>query len=107
MCLRNGEPLLDALACLADADIPLVSIMHTEVAHIDDCLDIIEKHWQGLTGVYAHVGRYADGNWHFDFTITPDDYAAHSHRWIERNVQIIGGCCGIMPDHISALSTIG
>jgi len=106
MCLRNGEPLVNALAALAASDIPLVSIMHTEVKYIDACLDILEKHWNGLTGVYAHVGKYADGHWHFDFTITPKDYAEHSCGWLGRNVQIIGGCCGIMPEHIHTLSTM-
>ena len=106
MCLRNGESLVDALAVIAKTDIPLVSIMHTDVKYIDACLDVIEQHWDGLVGVYAHVGEFVDGNWVFDFTITPHDYATHSARWVNHNVQIIGGCCGILPEHICALESI-
>lgn len=106
MCLRNGEPLVDALAALSNTDIPLVSIMHTDVKYIDVCLDVLEQHWDRLVGVYAHVGEFKDGQWVFDFTITPHDYATHSARWIQKNVQIIGGCCGILPEHICALESI-
>ena len=106
MCLLRGEPLVDALAALADTNIPLVSIMHTDVKYIDACLDVVKEHWDGLVGVYAHVGKFLDGHWVFDFTISPHDYATHSARWVNHNVQIIGGCCGILPEHICALAPV-
>ncbi len=106
ICLLKGEPLTDALAAIADRNVPLINIMHTDVRHIDACLDIVQEHWDGLVGVYAHTGDYADGKWIFDNTISPEDYAAHSSRWLRRNVHVIGGCCGIRPDHIAALSAI-
>ena len=101
----SGETLVDAIAALAGKDVPLLSIMHTDVEHIDACLDIVEAHWDGLIGLYAHSGEFIDGNWIFEGTISPQAFAAASERWLARNVQIIGGCCGIRPDHIAALST--
>ena len=119
MCLQAGETdangvtiaqvdelLVDAIAALQGKEIPLLSIMHTDVRHIDACLDIVEAHWDGLIGVYAHSGEYIDGKWIFDGTISPDDYAAASQGWLDRNVHIIGGGCGIRPDHIAALDTL-
>ncbi len=103
---QAGELLVDAITALQGKEVPLLSIMHTDVRHIDACLDIVEAHWEGLIGVYAHSGEYIDGKWIFDGTISPDDYAAASRRWLDRNVQIIGGCCGIRPDHIAALNTL-
>ncbi|MGI9405978.1 MAG: homocysteine S-methyltransferase family protein, partial [Hyphomicrobiaceae bacterium] len=47
ICLRNGDPLVDALAALDGRDVPLVSIMHSEVRHIDACLDVLQAHWSG------------------------------------------------------------
>ena len=44
MCLLNGEPLTAALDAIAGRNVALVSIMHTEVDHIDACLDILEEH---------------------------------------------------------------
>jgi len=103
---RNGETLVDAIAALAGRDVAVLSIMHTDVRHIDACLDIVDAHWSGLVGVYAHSGRFVDGAWVFEGTISPSDYAAASRRWLGRNVQVVGGCCGIRPDHIAALSAV-
>ena len=119
MCLQAGETdpngvviaqddqlLIDAIIALKGKEVPLLSIMHTDVRHIDACLDIVDAHWDGLVGVYAHSGNYIDGKWIFDGTISPDDYATASARWLDRNVQILGGCCGIRPDHIAAMRTL-
>ncbi|MDH3740719.1 MAG: homocysteine S-methyltransferase family protein [Hyphomicrobiales bacterium] len=103
MCLSKGDRLTDALAELTARGVPLVSIMHTEVEHIDACLDVLKDHWPGPIGVYAHTGGYADGKWIFDDTISPHDYAENARRWLDRGVQIIGGCCGIRVDHIAEL----
>ena len=99
----DGETLIDAIAALEGKDVPLVSIMHTDVRHVDDCLDIIGTHWDGLVGVYAHSGKFIENNWIFDETISPECYASASKRWLDRKVNLIGGCCGIRPDHIAAL----
>ncbi|MEM9061146.1 MAG: homocysteine S-methyltransferase family protein [Pseudomonadota bacterium] len=119
MCLRSGEfvqtglvvagtgtLLVDAIAALDGYEVPLLSIMHTDVLHVDACLNVVEAHWRGLVGVYAHSGRMVDGAWTFEGTITTDEYAAASERWLKRNVHLVGGCCGIRPDHIAALHPV-
>ena len=37
-------------------------------------------------------------------SITPVAYAAHAERWVERGASIVGGCCGIGPTHLKAVS---
>jgi S-methylmethionine-dependent homocysteine/selenocysteine methylase len=106
MCLFSGEPLADALAALEGRGVPLVNVMHTEVRDVDACLDVVEKHWDGLVGVYAHTGDFVDDNWIFDGIIAPEDYAAAARGWLERGVKVIGGCCGIWPEHIEAVREI-
>ena len=107
MCLLDGESLVDAVAVLVEKNVPLVNIMHTEVEHIDRCLDILEKYWNGATGVYAHVCEFEEtGEAIYDDTISPTDYADAARRWIDRGVQVIGGCCGIRKEHICALQQI-
>ena len=32
-----------------------------------------------------------------------DEYVAYAREWVNAGVQIIGGCCGIDPEHIKAL----
>lgn len=106
MCLLRGGPLVDALAALRDKNVPLLNIMHTEVEHVNACLDIVQDHWEGPVGVYAHSARWVDDACYFDVTISPEDYAANARTWLDRNVQIIGGCCGLGVDHIKSLKAV-
>ncbi|MEM7427729.1 MAG: homocysteine S-methyltransferase family protein [Pseudomonadota bacterium] len=107
MCLYDGEPLQDALAALKDRGVPLVSIMHTQVPYVDDCLKVMAAHWDRHSGVYAHTSTEdRDKRWIFQDAISPEGYAAEAKGWLNRGVQIIGGCCGIGTEHISALREI-
>ena len=106
--LRDGELFADAIAALAAYDVGAITIMHTSVDMIDDCLDVAIDVWPGIVlGVYAHSGDYVDGDWVFDSVISPSDYRAYAQRWFNRGVRVIGGCCGIGPDHIHALASLG
>lgn len=104
--LWRGGSLADALESLKGKHVPLVSIMHTEVEHIDACLDIVGENWPGAVGVYAHSARWEDFVCHYDVTISPGDYATCTKAWLERGVQLIGGCCGLGVDHIKALKPL-
>jgi len=75
MCLLEGESLIDTLAAIKDKNIALINIMHTEVGYIDSCLDVLEAHWDGAVGIYAHVCAFTEnGEAIFDDTISPMDY---------------------------------
>ena len=104
MTLWNGEPLVDAVAALADSNVPLLSIMHTDVKYVEACLDILQDHWHGMTGVYAHSGTSVGGKWVFHDTISPKDYSEYCQSWMKRDIHVIGGCCGIRPDHMEHLA---
>lgn len=104
--LRDGAPLADAIRALADADVGAVCLMHTDVALIEDCLDVARPEWAGPLGVYAHSGGYVDGRWVFDEVISPAEYYDHAERWRSRGVDLLGGCCGIGPAHIEALAPL-
>ena len=54
-------------------------------------------------GAYPNLGRYLDPGWQFDDQIDPEGYAKLSSEWREEGAQIIGGCCGVTPDHIAAV----
>ncbi len=107
MRLLDGDSLADALEALKGRDVPLVSIMHTFDHDVDACLDVVEHHWDGLTGVYAHTSSpYEGGKWKGVVPVTPEDYAAAAKGWLARGVRLIGGCCGIGTDHIAALKQV-
>lgn len=104
MRLLSGPTLAEGLTAMQGHDIPLVSIMHTEVVDVDACLDVVDNVWNGLVGVYAHSGHFIDPNWIFEDTISPADYTAAALSWRRRGVQVIGGCCGIGLDHMRDLA---
>lgn len=106
MCLRNGDTLVDAINALKQSDVPLISIMHTNVKYIDGCLDLLEQHWPGYVGIYADTGKY-ESDHHLANTVMPvEDYAQHVQSWLQRKVQLVGGCCGFGVGHIAALREI-
>lgn len=108
---RDGETwmwndeirLSDGLAQCDLSGVDVVAIMHSEVAHIDAALDVLDDHWDGPVGVYAQTGEFIPPNWQFIDTISPEDYKIAAMRWSERGVQVLGGCCGIGPEHIARL----
>ena len=104
--LRNGEPLHDALGALEGRQVDVVNIMHSEVEHIDTCLEALQSHWSGAVGVYAHSSKTVNHHWIFDNTISPTDYCSAAQGWIDRGVSVIGGCCGIEPRHIEKLAKL-
>jgi S-methylmethionine-dependent homocysteine/selenocysteine methylase len=104
MLYNTDATLREGMASLSGRNIELVAIMHTEVEDIDPCLDVFDEMWQGPVGVYAHSGEFQHPNWIFNDVISIDDYAAAVQGWRDRGVQVLGGCCGISPDHIAALS---
>jgi len=99
--IDNGGPLADAMKWAAQQDaVELVAIMHTETEFISECIDVVNQHWDGPTGVYAHTGDWQPPHWIFEGTITPADYTSAVETWVGQGVQVIGGCCGIGPAHI-------
>ncbi len=80
-----------------------VNIMHTETREVVPALRLVMERWSGPVGVYAHSGRFVMPNWHFNDVISPAAYLAEAEGWVGMGAQIIGGCCGIGPDHIRLL----
>lgn len=104
ICLLNGEPLEKAVKSLTGTKVDLISIMHTDVGYVEECLEILSSEWTGLTGVYAHSGQMKDGDWTFNDVIGKEEYSRHVSSWIKRGVNLVGGCCGITTDHMHHIS---
>ena len=108
VCLRNGEPLSSALESLKTYTIPLISVMHTEVDIITECLSKLNDSWAGSTGVYAHsrgdrVTNHNKHAWDFDGVISPEDYLQASNEWCAQGINALGCCCGLGVEHIKTL----
>lgn len=40
---------------------------------------------------------------HVNDVISPEDYADEAGRWLALGARLLGGCCGIGPEHIKEL----
>ncbi len=82
----------------------VAGIMHSDVEETEPGLNALEAVWDGPLLAYPHSGDWNPPNWGFDTVIGPEAYARAAAGWVEQhNVQVVGGCCGIGPDHIRAL----
>jgi S-methylmethionine-dependent homocysteine/selenocysteine methylase len=113
-CKQNGNaivlrgrdverPLAEAIAPVTDAGGALVAIMHSEIEVIEPALDILARHWSGPVGAYPHSGDFVMPNWLFDDVVDVEPFAETAAHWAD-GVAVLGGCCGISPDHIRALA---
>ena len=53
-------------------------------------------------GAYPNLGYYTNDGWSFDQAIGGDEYAELAAGWRDEGADIIGGCCGVRPEHIEA-----
>ena len=120
--LRSGEPLFDLLhaverhrhdALLFNCSQP--EVMGDAIRLARATLDrFARQHGKAepLIGVYANAFPLMDENYQGSNTsvhklredITPENYTRYALEWQALGADIIGGCCGISPDHIAHLA---
>lgn len=101
--LMRGQSLEDGLDVLLPPGGSAVTVMHTLTEHTIRVLRAVMARWSGPVGAYPHSGRFVMPNWQFHDIISPSGYLTEAQEWIQMGVQIVGGCCGIGPDHIRLL----
>jgi homocysteine S-methyltransferase len=79
-------------------------IMHTSPNDTDEAIKILKRHWHGPIGVYPESGYFKSPDWEFVDVIPPGELVVASKRWQGLGATAFGGCCGIGPEHIAALS---
>ncbi|MFT5194570.1 MAG: methionine synthase I (cobalamin-dependent) [Cellvibrionaceae bacterium] len=97
------ELLIDAVQALP-TDVPMVTIMHSLTKDVPASLDIIHANYGGPTGVYAHWGEFVMPNWQLSDMISAEAYANEAQKWVDAGTRMLGGCCGIGPEHIQELT---
>ena len=84
----------------------VAAVFHTSLDATDKSLDVVDRHWHGPVAVYPEAERHDYTRTQkeaLDTPVTPTDFCERAERWVERGVQIIGGCCGIEIEHIKPL----
>jgi S-methylmethionine-dependent homocysteine/selenocysteine methylase/SAM-dependent methyltransferase len=57
-------------------------------------------------GVYPNLGYLSAAGWRHELSIGGPQYAELALGWREEGAQIIGGCCGVGPEHLAAARTV-
>ena len=103
---KVGEPvpLDDALRVVAGRGENLVAIMHSEIDDTGPGLDCARRACEAPLGAWPNCGTIEPPDWQFTDVATPQAFAEVAARWVEDGVRVIGGCCGLGPDHIRAVA---
>ncbi len=82
----------------------VAGVMHSSVNDTTKGLEVLRQIWPGTLSAYPESGYFTMPDWQFVDVISPDDLAEVAVSWVKQGVQIVGGCCGLNPDHIRALA---
>lgn len=92
----------DVVGGLVELPIRALAVMHTDIGAVDDALDVVRDRWPGPVAAYPHHGEYRPPSWVWH-DLDPGELPARARGWIDRGVQLIGGCCGVRPQHLRGL----
>ena len=70
--------------------------------HADGMVSYLRDFTDLPLGVYPNLGYFTDRGWSFDVGVGGEEYAEMALRWREEGAQIVGGCCGVRPEHVAA-----
>jgi homocysteine S-methyltransferase len=95
-------PLEDVAALIPRARVDAAGIMHTGAEVTSDALAVMRRHFDGPLMAYPDSGYFEMPDWRFVDVIAPQRFEAFCRDWIAAGAQILGGCCGLGPEHIRA-----
>lgn len=99
---RSDQLLREFAPALAALKPAVISIMHTSPEDTGTAIGILKQFWSGPIGAYPESGYFKSPDWVFT-EITPHDLVSAAKIWQSQGATILGGCCGIGPNHITAL----
>ncbi len=117
--LRSGETVTQAIEQLTqskqtDHTISIYfncSVPEVMAKAVSDTKTVLDQHNLDIEiGVYANNFTAIKSNHEANSALqsmrelTPEEYLAFAQEWYLRGASVVGGCCGIGPEHIKALS---
>jgi S-methylmethionine-dependent homocysteine/selenocysteine methylase len=109
--LRSGESVADATRAAARLGAEAVSFNCSPPEVMEPAIREAREAADLPVGVYANAFALTGGNGEANAELsdlrpdmTPAAYIGWADLWVEAGASIVGGCCGIGADHLSALS---
>ncbi|MDA0220406.1 MAG: homocysteine S-methyltransferase family protein [Proteobacteria bacterium] len=98
-----GVTLDQLYAALLPLGADVLNIMHSEIPVTGEALERARPLWNKPMGAYPESGYFTMPTWNFVDIVSPADLVEQARGWVARGARILGGCCGLGPDHIRAL----
>jgi S-methylmethionine-dependent homocysteine/selenocysteine methylase len=109
--LRSGESIVDAVHAAEHLGAEVVAFNCSQPEVMEPAVAIAAAATSLPIGVYANAfvlhssgGAANEGLSDLRADVTPEAYLAWAQRWVDAGATMIGGCCGVGPEHVSALS---
>ncbi|WP_022667004.1 homocysteine S-methyltransferase family protein [Desulfospira joergensenii] len=115
--LRSGESVVDAVEAMVDAKVDAILFNCCQPEVIGPSLKTTRDLLASLDAKNIEIGAYAnafppqpkdatanEGLNELRTDLTPSSYLDWTRQWIQEGATLIGGCCGIGPEHIAELS---
>ena len=83
-----------------------ILVAHSDIKVTGEAVKLLKKIHKGIVGAYPNNGYFEKPHWKLINDISPSKYLEEAKNWISNGAQIIGGCCGVGPDKISAISVL-
>lgn len=99
----SETPLEDVITCIPENGIDAAGIMHTSAEIVGEGIAALRKRFKGPLTAYPDSGYFEMPDWQFIDVITPERLQRFAEAWIRSGVQVVGGCCGLGPDHVRAV----
>lgn len=99
----DAEALGAALARLEGVGVRAVLVNCVPVGGLGETLSLLRSLTGLPIGAYPNLGHHDGADWEFDSELGPEQYAELAGGWREAGARILGGCCGVTPEHIAAL----
>mmetsp|Transcript_21515 Transcript_21515/g.52343 ORF Transcript_21515/g.52343 Transcript_21515/m.52343 type:complete len:672 (-) Transcript_21515:584-2599(-) len=111
--LRSGETVREAFSMLQDLNVSaflfnccvpetieqalpqLARLTNKPIGAMPNCFAPVPTDWS-LSGEHGFVPIRED--------LRPIDFAGYARGWVDRGATIIGGCCGIGPEHLTTMA---
>ena len=99
-------PFQELVQVLRDFEVAAAGIMHSPSDLVGDAIAILSERFDGPLMAYPDSGYFKMPHWQFEEIIQPDAFKRFATEWVAENVQILGGCCGLSPEHIAAIAPL-
>lgn len=116
-CLRSGETVQQAVTTMAQAGVSAILFNCCQPEIVEEALQVSVRTLEEIGLSHIRLGVYAnafppqpkdatanDGLDEIRDDLSPDAYLIWAEKWRQSGASIIGGCCGIGPEHIAKLS---